>query len=305
MSGIYTEYIIPPVGCGHTDTLHLTINSSNGSTDTQEHCDSYIWLDNVEYTESNNTATKTYTNTSGCDSIVTLDLTINNSNGSTDIQEHCDSYMWLDSNIYTVSNNTATMTYTNVLGCDSVVTLDLTINTVIASIDQDGDSLFPNTKPIQISETANWYNTQTTTEDTITTTKIWLMEEGSATFKPRFDCSYFIVVADENGCVDTSDVYNFGSSASRIVSLITSPNPSNGMVSVQFENSKNQFVKLELMNGQGAKLDEFVSTDSEMNIDLSKYPSGTYYLYFDSRHTVKGCFDEQKEMIMNKIILNK
>ena len=42
-----------------------------------------------------------------------------------------------------------------------------------------------------------------------------------------------------------------------------------------------------------------------MNIDLSKYPSGTYYLYFDSRYTVKGCFDEQKEMIMNKIILNK
>ena len=109
-------------------TLDLTINNSNTGVDVQEHCDTYTWIDGVTYTASNNTATWTLTNAAGCDSIVTLDLTINNSNTGLDTQVHCDSYTWIDGNTYTTSNNTAIWTLTNAAGCDSVVTLDLTIN---------------------------------------------------------------------------------------------------------------------------------------------------------------------------------
>ena len=70
----------------------------------------------------------TLTNAAGCDSIVTLDLTINKSTTGTDVQTACDSYSWIDGNTYTESNNTATFTLTNAAGCDSIVTLDLTIN---------------------------------------------------------------------------------------------------------------------------------------------------------------------------------
>ena len=45
-----------------------------------------------------------------------------------DIRSACDSYTWIDGNTYTASNNTATYTLTNAAGCDSIVTLDLTIN---------------------------------------------------------------------------------------------------------------------------------------------------------------------------------
>ena len=58
---------------------------SNTGVDTQ-HCDTYTWIDGVTYTTSNNTATWTLTNTAGCDSVVTLDLTINNSNTGIDTQ---------------------------------------------------------------------------------------------------------------------------------------------------------------------------------------------------------------------------
>ena len=63
----------------------------------------------------------------GCDSIVTLNLTINKSY-ATDVQMACDSFIWIDGNTYTASNNSAQHILTNSLGCDSVVTLDLTIN---------------------------------------------------------------------------------------------------------------------------------------------------------------------------------
>jgi concanavalin A-like lectin/glucanase superfamily protein/lamin tail-like protein/PA domain-containing protein/type IX secretion system substrate protein len=46
-------------------------------TDTRSVCDSLLWIDGLTYYTDNNTATFTYVNGSGCDSVVTLDLTIN------------------------------------------------------------------------------------------------------------------------------------------------------------------------------------------------------------------------------------
>ena len=43
------------------------------------------WIDGVTYTSSNNTATYVLTNSNGCDSVVTLDLTINNTTYGTDM----------------------------------------------------------------------------------------------------------------------------------------------------------------------------------------------------------------------------
>ena len=117
------------------ESLDLIINNSNTGVDAQEHCDTYTWIDGNTYTSSNNTATFTLTNAVGCDSVVTLDLTINNSNTGVDVQEHCDTYTWIDGNTYTSSNNTATFTLTNAVGCDSVVTLDLTINNSNTGVD--------------------------------------------------------------------------------------------------------------------------------------------------------------------------
>lgn len=114
-------------GCDSIITLNLTINESNTGVDVQTACNSYTWIDGVTYTTSNNSATHTLTNIYGCDSVVTLNLTINESNTGVDIQTACDSYTWMDGVTYTTSNNSATHTLTNVSGCDSVVTLNLTI----------------------------------------------------------------------------------------------------------------------------------------------------------------------------------
>ena len=128
ISGIYEDTLLDNLGCDSIVTMNLTINNSNTATDVQTACDSYTWINGVTYTSSNNTATDTLTNTNGCDSIVTLNLTINNSNTGTDVQTACESYTWIDGVTYTSSINTATDTLTNTNGCDSVVTLNLTIN---------------------------------------------------------------------------------------------------------------------------------------------------------------------------------
>ena len=123
-------------GCDSVVTLNLTINYSNTGVDEQIACDSYEWIDGVTYTESNNEATFTLENAAGCDSVVTLNLTVNYSTTGIDEQIVCDSYEWIDGNTYTESNNTATFTLENAAGCDSVVTLNLTVNYSNTGIDE-------------------------------------------------------------------------------------------------------------------------------------------------------------------------
>ncbi len=126
-SNTYLDTIPNAANCDSILIINLIINNSSQSTDILTACDSLLWIDGVTYTASNNTATYTLTNTLGCDSVVTLDLTIHNSSTGTDVLTACDSVIWIDGVTYTASNNTATYTLTNTLGCDSVVTLDLTI----------------------------------------------------------------------------------------------------------------------------------------------------------------------------------
>lgn len=121
-------YMASNANCQDRDTIHITSIPVASGIDTQVACDSYVWIDGVTYTSSNNSATHTLTRLNGCDSVVTLNLTINSSNTGMDTQIACGSFVWIDGNTYTSSNNSAIHTLTNIYGCDSVVTLNLTMN---------------------------------------------------------------------------------------------------------------------------------------------------------------------------------
>ena len=72
--------------------LNLTINSSSIDTVTVQDCDFYVW-DGVTY-DTTGTYTNNYTDINGCDSIVTLDLTIINTNNTTIFDTACHTYTW-------------------------------------------------------------------------------------------------------------------------------------------------------------------------------------------------------------------
>jgi hypothetical protein len=129
-------YILTNVyGCDSIVTLNLTISSPNTGVDIQNSCLTYTWINGVTYTANNSSATYTLTNIYGCDSIVTLNLTITSPNTGIDVQNACVSYTWINGVTYTASNNSATYTLTNVFGCDSIVTLNLTISSPNTGVD--------------------------------------------------------------------------------------------------------------------------------------------------------------------------
>ena len=69
----------------------------------------------------------TYSTVNGCDSVITLDLTINNSSITVDSLEACDSLVWIDGITYSSNNNTATYQMNSINNCDSIIILNLNI----------------------------------------------------------------------------------------------------------------------------------------------------------------------------------
>lgn len=137
ITGYFTDTVNFNLGSG-TDNLISTPGSrdafvskmricANINTDQQETCSSYTWTDGITYTASNTTATDTFTNAQGCDSIMVLNLTINYPDTTIDTVSACDNYTWIDGNTYYANNDSAFHILTNTQGCDSVIILNLSI----------------------------------------------------------------------------------------------------------------------------------------------------------------------------------
>ncbi len=129
-TGTYTKTFLGgnSTGCDSVATLHLTVNAATSSSTTIANCGSYIW-NGVSYAATGS-YTKTFLggNSTGCDSVATLHLTINSATSSSTTTSACDSYLWNGVNYLVSGTFTKTFIGGNSTGCDSVATLNLTVN---------------------------------------------------------------------------------------------------------------------------------------------------------------------------------
>jgi len=130
--------------CSVTDSLFLDVAMPSEGVDVQFGCDSLTWIDGVTYTESTNGPYVMLENEAGCDSLVTLDLTVNYTTYST-----------LDTTVINVleyygeeytEDGEYTVYLENQAGCDSIVTVKLTVEYVGIEELEVGPSwtVFPN-----------------------------------------------------------------------------------------------------------------------------------------------------------------
>jgi len=128
-SGNYTDTLKTVHNCDSIVTLPLTINYTKRTTVDSTVCNSISWLNGHTYTQTN-TYVDTVPAISGCDSIVTLNLTVKRSSAAIANLTLCSAQLPYDYNGYQVTQaGTFTVTIDNTVGCDSVITLTVAVNT--------------------------------------------------------------------------------------------------------------------------------------------------------------------------------
>lgn len=128
-SGMYMDTIPNAAGCDSVITINLTVNQPSVATVTASTCTgSYTAPSGAVYTTSG-MYMDTIPNAIGCDSVITLNLTIGTPTAFSITAAACGSYLSPAGNQYT-SSGIYTDTIANASGCDSVITIDLTINPI-------------------------------------------------------------------------------------------------------------------------------------------------------------------------------
>ncbi|MFK8037522.1 MAG: T9SS type A sorting domain-containing protein [Crocinitomicaceae bacterium] len=257
--------------CDTIYTLDLTINNSVSSVDIQEACDEFTWINGVTYFTNNFTAVETLTTSTGCDSIITLNLVINSSMQNTDVITACETYTWIDGVTYTTSNNSAVYTATLSNGCDSIVILDLTITDPDESITQtDGIYLISN----QPGASYRWLDCDN--GYTVIGGAINQLFIASSNGDYAVEVTYL-------GCIDTSaciSVSNVGLDDVNTTFANVYPNPVNDILTITFNDLDN--AQFELMDLQGKIVISSTTVINGQKVDVSGLESGIYFVRLTS-----------------------
>jgi hypothetical protein len=196
------------------------------------------------------------------------------SSTGTDTRTECSPFVWIDGNTYTANNTTAqdTIFGGSSTGCDSIVTLNLTITTVDTSVTQTGTDLTAN----EMVATYQWLDCDNN-----------YAEIPGATFRTYYVLANgtYAVEVTSFGCVDTSSCYNVivtGVAENVINNNITIyPNPVKNQLTITVENEK--IKSIEIINVAGKVI--MKENNPTKTINVSNLSKG---LYFIQVQTEKG-----------------
>ena len=272
-SGMHRDTAFNVLGCDSIYyILDLTINNTVTAIDTLTACDSLVWIDGLTYFADNSTAVDTLVNSNGCDSIVTLNLTIVNSNGSSQSATSCDAYTWPENN----QTYTASGIYTNVLsnidGCDSIIILDLSILNLDVTVFNVGDSLFA----YQDGNSYQWIDCRV---DTI------IQGANKQGFVPD-TTGFYAVIIDNGFCSDTSSCQFFDFVSLEEIAAENDfniyPNPANAKFYIETNALVSDDI-LQVYDMRGAIILERNIFDLKETVDVKDWDAGIYFVRFQNQ----------------------
>ena len=236
-SGIYSCLITDSSGCSLLlDSITISSAAIISSFSFSSSCDSYFWNGTTYF--ASGTFTYSTTNASGCDSIATLNLTVNNTSSSSFTSIACDSYFW-NGTTYSASG-IYTYTTTNASGCDSIATLNLTVNNTSSSSFSSiaCDSYFWNGITYTASGTYIYTTTNVNGCDSLASLYLIINNAStSMTYDTACDVYYWNSVSyGASGVYDTTFIGGniFGCDSTAILTLIINSSANISQVDIDF-----------------------------------------------------------------------
>ncbi len=268
--GIYYDTLTNSAGCDSVIEYTVTSKSSygvvnlTGCSSVKSPSKKYTWTSSGTYYD-----TLINKNSMGCDSFMTIKLTLNPAKNESLNIENCRYYI-------TPSGKTITQTslVNDTLkfksGCDSVVySINVIINNVNTGVSRSMNTLIAQTN--NGSAQFQWLDCKSNYDQIGGVT--------SKQFSPQVNGEYAVEVT-ENGCVDTSNCILFevnGTHDLQLSQLTIQPNPSRGQFNIQSVNVLHQ-VELSIVDLQGKVIQRWnFDQMSKQTFDV-KLSSGIYYI---------------------------
>lgn len=201
-----------------------------------------------------------------------ITLTTDTLKGLVDEQTACKKYRWIDGNIYTASDSTATHLVTGSNGCDSLIQLKLTILNIDSTLTQSGYTLTANDS----GESYQWLDCDANfgilSGDTL------------RSFTATSNGNYAVEIT-KNGCVDTSACYQISGIGLKEFAwqdkVSVYPNPNDGYFTLELEELFDEVtVTITDLAGRSVYSTVFHATES-MKLELNEAP-GMYQIKIES-----------------------
>jgi len=278
---VHTSSLISTAGCDSIVVTTLLVNAvSENTTESFTVCsgDSYTFPDGTTFDNiiSDTLHTSSFINMEGCDSIVITTLIVNavydNIVESVTVCSG-DSYMFPDG---TIENNiTSPKSYDShllsITGCDSLVTTQVTVTTIDATIIQDGALLTATSAGLEYQ----WVN----------------CSEGYSPIDGETGQSYtatesgnYAVIITSDGCTATSDCYSVIIGVNNLMTtserdIVIYPNPTSDYVTIDLMQEYNS-VELEVLDMQGQFIhkNSYTGLQRSIELDLQQYDEGIYFI---------------------------
>ena len=240
-AGTYIVTVTDANGCDETQTVTITEPAAITGTDSHTSCGAYVWGTQTHTTSG--VYTQVFSAGNGCDSTVTLTLTVNQPSGSSVSVISCEnSYTWAQNGMTYNTAGSYEDTIQNAVGCDSIITLNLSFSGSVQSqsVTSCGNYTWTQTgltytasgtysdtltnvngcdSIMVLNLTVNANPVATNTDNgngTLTassgnsyqwincTTNTAISGATSQTFAPTVNGNYAVVVTNANNCSDTS-----------------------------------------------------------------------------------------------------
>lgn len=254
-------------------TLNLTINNSISSTASASICQGNSYTFGSQTLNTAGTYTEVFTGQNGCDSTVTLTLTVNPTFSATATADICDG----DTYVFGIQSLNSSGTYTEVFtsqsGCDSTVTLTLNVTSVDTSVSVSNNTLTANAA----GASYQWIDCDNANAP--------IPGETNQSFTATQNGNYAVVVT-ENNCSDTSGCYAvvviaLGETLSEEIRIY--PNPAKDRLFVDNPEEINiQRIRIVSISGVELFIQD-VMKEPGNGIDITKLSSGMYHLIIEGK----------------------
>ena len=264
--GTYQDIIPNAAGCDSIITVRLYINNTYVIIN-ETRCDSYTSPSGNHTWTSSGTYKDTIPNAVDCDSVITINLTINTFTTATMSKTVCDGYVCPSGNYIWTTSGIYQDTLDNFMGCDSILSINLTVNSVDTSVFKEGSMLRSN----ESGGTYQWIDCSDSS---------LISEATDQSYTASVDGDYAVIVTN-NGCTDTSACYNVLASSAKSdfgKDFVVYPNPTSESVSVDLGSTHRLLtVSITDLNGRIVFKNNYYNHQS-LSFELKEYPVGIYFM---------------------------